>query len=151
MRKTFDFGKIDFYGKGRKINKVEVTIELTEDECFRASAMVWNSKHTDCKIGGQCLDEIAQYIKGNATFDKIYKYWDLYHLNDMHPGTEKQEEALEKAGITNWANDYYNVCDYLKSIDLLYDDGYKFGTGWLKRSIPDDVVRDIRNLLLQSD
>lgn len=148
MEKTFDFGKIDFYGKGRKVNKVEVSVELTEDECFRVSGEIWNSRHTDIECGGQCLDEIAQYIKGNETFDKIYKYWKLYHLNDLHAGTQKQEKALNDAGITNWANDYYKVCDYLESIGLLYDGDYKFGSGWLKYSIPEDDLNDIRSLLV---
>lgn len=30
MKKVFEFGKIDFYGMGRKINKVTVEIELEE-------------------------------------------------------------------------------------------------------------------------
>lgn len=149
MEKVFDFGKIDLNGCGRKVNKVEVTVELTDDGVFTASALVWNSKHTDCEIGGQCLDEIAEFIKDNEIFNKIYKYWKLYHLNDMHPGTKAQEDALHEAGIENWANEYYKVCEYLESVGLLFDNGYKFGTGWLKYDIPEDDLMDIKNLLMK--
>lgn len=148
MEKKFDFGKIDLNGCGRKINKVEVEVELTNDGVFTSSAMVWNSKHTDCEIGGQCLDELASFLKDNATYMKIYGWWKKYHLNDMHPGTEKQEEALEKGGYTGWASNYDKCCEYLKSIGLYEDNGYRFGTGWLKRDIPTNVLNEMKELLM---
>ena len=97
MERTFNFGKIDYYGRGRKINLVEVEVKLSNDGVFTASATIWNSKHTDCVCGGQCLDEVAKYVKSDK-FKKIYRLWKQYHLNDMHAGTEKQEEALKAAG-----------------------------------------------------
>ena len=148
MKRTFNFGKIDYYGRGRKINSVDVKVELSDKGVFTASANIWNSKHTDCVCGGQCLDEVAKYVKSDK-FKKIYRLWELYHLNDMHPGTEKQEEALKAAGLNRWANNYSECCDYLESINLLVDDGYKFGTGWLKREIPVEDVAEIEKLLTE--
>lgn len=145
MRKRFTFGKIDFYGRGRKINSVEVDVELSDKGVFTASGTIWNSKHTDCVCGGQCLDTIAKYIK-NPTFKKIHGLWKQYHLNDMHAGTVRQEEALDAAGLTGYANNYRKCCDYLESIGLLVDDGYKFGTGWLKRDIPAEDLEEIKKL-----
>ena len=148
MKRTFNFGKIDYYGRGRKINLVEVKVELSDEKVFTASTNIWNSKHTDCVCGGQCLDEVAKYVKSDR-FKKIYRLWELYHLNDMHPGTEKQEAALKAAGLNSWANDYSKCCDYLESIGLLVDGGYKFGTGWLKRDIPAEDVAEIEKLLTE--
>ena len=148
MKKTFNFGKIDYYGRGRKINSVEVKVELSDKGVFTASANIWNSKHTDCVCGGQCLDEVAKYVKSDK-FKKIYRLWEQYHLNDMHPGTEKQEEALKVAGLNSWANNYSECCDYLESINLLVDNGYKFGTGWLKREIPVEDIAEIEKLLTE--
>lgn len=68
-------------------------------------------------------------------------------MNDMHPGTEKQESALEQAGLTRWANEYDKCCKYLESIGLLYDNGYKFGTKWLKRDIPYDTQESMRRFI----
>lgn len=146
MKKTYEFNKIDFYGTGRKINAVSVEIELTEDNVFTACGWIWNIRRTDCVSGGQNLDEINKFKKNHPIFKVIYQMWKKYHLNDMHPGTEAQEEALEKAGYTGWANNYYECCDYLKSIGLYEDNGYKFGTGWLKREIPQEDLEIIKGL-----
>ena len=87
------------------------------------------------------------FIKGNATFNSIYRLWKLYHLNDLHAGTKKQEEALkQKFGGVN-ANIYTEQCEYLKSINLYDDNGYKFGTGWIKEEIPANDLQEIKRLL----
>lgn len=107
MKKRFDFGKIDYYGRGSRRNAVTVDVEYTEKDgkkVFTASGMIWNSTRTDCICGGQCLDTIAQYIK-NPTFKQILRLWNLYHLNDMHPECEHQaaagwrEKAAEKVTL----------------------------------------------------
>ena len=60
MKRTFNFGKIAYNG-GRKINAVELEVELRKDEKgrdeFVASCDVWNAHHTDIICGGQCLDD----------------------------------------------------------------------------------------------
>lgn len=107
MKKRFDFGKIDYYGRGSRRNAVTVDVEYTEKDgkkVFTASGMIWNSARSDCICGGQCLDTIAQYIK-NPTFKQIFRLWNLYHLNDMHPECEHQaaagwrEKAAEKVTL----------------------------------------------------
>lgn len=122
----------------------KVEVELTNDNVFRASAMV--TSKGELIMGGQCLDELKEMIN-DETFDTIYKMWKKHHLNDMHPGTEKQEEALTNGGYTSWANNYTECCNYLESIGLLIDNGYKFGTGWLKRDISDNDIEIIKGLL----
>lgn len=146
MYKLFNFGKIDFYGSGRRINPVEVEVRLSDKGVFTASATIWNSRHTDCVCAGQCLDEVSKHITSEP-FKKIYTLWKKHHLNDMHAGTVKQEEALVAAGLTGFAADYKKCCEYLESIGLLVDDGYEFGTGWLKREIPAEDLQEIKNLL----
>jgi hypothetical protein len=124
-----------------KKNKARATveIELTDNGVFTASG------HT-AHYAGQCLEEINKEIKPNKTFDLIYKMWKLHHLNDMHAGTEKQEQALaEKFNGVN-ANIYTEQCEYLESIGLLVDNGYKFGSGWLKREIPTEDLQLIKSL-----
>ncbi len=102
-------------------------------------------QRNDMVMGGQCLDELKELIQ-DETFDKLYRLWKLYHLNDMHAGTVKQEEALREAGLTGWASNYSECCQYLDKVGLLIDDGYKFGTGWLKREIPEEDVKIIQSL-----
>ena len=152
MKTTIKLGKIDGYGNGRKMCLAEIEIELTDDGKFSVCGGGWNSRGTDYMIGGQCLDELAQYssIKNNSKFKQAYEWWKKWHLNDMHAGTEKQEQALEDAGMTNWANEYSKCCDYLESIGLLYDNGYKFGTSWLKREIPAEIQEQMRKFIKEN-
>lgn len=173
MKKTFDFGKIAYAGD-RKVNAVEVTVELKENEqgikTFRASANVWNSTKTDIVAGGQCLDELNKYksLRDDKEFSLIYEMWQKYHLNDLHAGTERQEDALKQAVAEGklekyGANNYEETCNYLQSIGLLEDneylvpkkqeDGsvkevpYKYGTGWITQEIPSSDLELIETLI----
>lgn len=111
MKRTFDFGKIDFDENGHKDNLVTVEMEYKEDgekKRFSVSAMVWNARRNDCICGGQCLDELVPFFSDNATFCEIYRLWKAYHLNDMHPECEHQAAqgwrkiAVEKVNLYNW-------------------------------------------------
>lgn len=154
MKKTFNLGKIAIYGK-RKINLVTLDIELKEKDgkpVFTASAMVWNSKKTDCFLGGQCLDELCRFasIRNNKIFKKVYKFWKLYHLNDMHAGTPEQEKALEEWENKGNKYDYTAACEYLKNINMyeVEHNGkpYKYGHSWLYQAIPENDLQEIKAL-----
>lgn len=157
MKKLFKFGKIDFNGCGRKINAVEIEMELKEKnghKCFSVCGDIWNSKHTDIICGGQCLDDIKPYMHNNSLFKEIHRLWKLYHLNDMNAGTKEQKAALDKAvetGKLSKRYDYKESCDYLKSIgkyEVEYNgEPYKYGHGWITYDIPDDDLRKIEELL----
>lgn len=150
LSKTIDFGKIAFYG-GRRINSVTVELNLyllaNNKIRFTASGNVWNSKKTDIVCGGQCLDTLYRFLGKNQTFKKIYSWWKEYHLNDSKPGTKAQMEALKEARRQNIEgynfNDYVSCCDYLKSINLYEDNGYKYGHGWIYEEIPQDVLDEM--------
>lgn len=137
MKKTFDFGKIDYMGRNRKDCAVNVTIELKEkggekvfdkdgvftgNYCnryveFTASGNIWNHCHSDIYSGGQNLDEIAKYIK-TPLFQKIYTFWKKYHLNGMHAGTPEQEKAIAEWTAEGNKYDYTKVCEMLKKCGL---------------------------------
>lgn len=111
MKRNFDFGCIDFEGKGTARNRVTVEMEYKQDgdkKCFSVSANVWNTRHSDIVCGGQCLDTIAPYMNNNSVFSEILRLWKLYHLNDMHPECEHQHAAgwdklaNEKVTLYHW-------------------------------------------------
>ena len=94
MKKVFHFGRIDYYGRGCRINAVDVEVELKEKSeglAFSACGEIWNDNHSDVVSAGQNLDELAKYIHDDR-FDRIYAMWQKYHLNDMHPECEHQRE-----------------------------------------------------------
>lgn len=121
--------------------------ELSDDGNFAA--------HGDITIrgkwvqGGQCLGapEFVAWGKRDKNIADLLEIWKVWHLNYLHAGTEKQEAWLHAHGYDNWANEYDKTCKALKRAGLLVDDGYEFGTGWLKREIPADVKARIRELL----
>lgn len=111
MKRTFDFGSIDYEGRGKAQNRVTVEMEYKQDgdkKCFSVSAMVWNARHSDCVCGGQCLDSIAPYMSDNPVFSEILRLWKAYHLNDMHAECEHQHAegwhklASEKVTLYHW-------------------------------------------------
>lgn len=155
MKKTLYFSKIDWNGTGRKINAVDVEIELRDKldgPAFSAMAMIWNNKHTDIVCGGQCLDELMEFLGDNEIFAIIHKMWKLYHLNDMHVGTPRQEEALKKAGFLGGKNyNYKEACEYLKSINLYDDNGKVYGKNWYYWPIPDEDLEIIKSLFFYGE
>lgn len=141
MKKTIDLGLADFgLWHGRRTRAI-VHMELDDKNVLHVTADIRGVSY------GQTIDEVEKAYKGNPLAEKIVNWWRKYHLNDMHAGTPKQEEALNKAGITNWADDYDICRKYLESIGLLYDNGYKFGSSWLKEEIPADDLHEIKEFL----
>lgn len=175
-RATVDFGKIAFNYSGRKANAADVEIELIEcggDPIYNCGGKatgrktpqytelhirgeVWDTKHTDIVMGGQCLESMKPYIH-SALFNEIYELWSKYHLNGMHAGTPEQEAAIkareERIGrqLT-----YDEKCELLKEAHLyeveytgpavgrMYDhEPYVYGHAWLIQDLPDDVVKRV--------
>ena len=148
--KTFTFDKIAFYGK-KRINTPTLEVELRNTNKgieFSVCGNIWNATHTDIVCGGQCLDTMIKFssLANNELFMKIYKLWKVWHLNSMHPGTVAQEEALANFTPKNQYDRYEEDCAYLDSIGLLVDNGYKYGSAWLHREIPDDVLAEMKSL-----
>lgn len=149
MKKKFEFGKIDYYGTGRRINAVDVEIELRETAKgpeFTACGDVWNVRHSDVVSGGQNLDEIARFKAQDPVFSEIYALWKKHHLNSMHAGDEAQEACLDEFfGESRY--DYDLAVDALKKAGLYEHNGYRYGSDWLYRPIPEDDMKKIQALL----
>lgn len=122
--KKFEFNKIDYNDTGRKAYMVELEVTLQEKEdgklCFSANGDVWNTKHTDIVMGGQCIDDIwneyASQIKDRHLFFVIKELWEQYHLNDLNAGCKHQRKL-------NWTYEQHpsEPCPTC---------GYKMGTDW---------------------
>ena len=160
-QRTFEFGKIDYYGTGRRINAVTVRVTLYGDGSnespyeLSVCGEIWNARRSDIVSGGQNLYEISKYITGNPLFDEIYDLWEKYHLNGINAGTHRQTAALiaeterrnaehHKNGEKDeepltYASRFYDACDYLKSINLFID---TLGEGELLRDETEEVRHD---------
>ena len=92
FRKSFDFGKINYNGTGRRY-AVNVNIEYRLEE--RDGRLFWEFSACGSigqRCGGQCLDTIAEFVH-NATFRAIHGLWKRNHLNGMTAGSPAQEAA----------------------------------------------------------
>lgn len=159
-------GKVDYSGKGRNANPVEMSVSLKQkggEFVFSASASVWNCAHTDIHMSGQCVDEVVKLLEeSKAPEDTLKKarficdMWQKYHLNDMHAGTPAQE-ALLKAAVENGelekASNYDNACRYLEEHGMLFDRecGYRYGTGWLLEKIPEKDLEHIMRFIVEEE
>ena len=154
INKKLSFGKHAVCSV-RKLNEIEVELTLGKASngkpTFSACASVWNARHTDILMGGQCLDTILEHCKAmraNSLYKEIVGLWERNHLNDMHAGTEAQEKAIHEWRDKNGGRyDYNEACDYLRSIGLYEDNGYKYGTGWLYREISDEDMKRIKEIM----
>ena len=121
-----------------------------------------NPSGTDCVLGGQCLDTIAQYVD-DPVFREIYAIWKRWHLNGMNAGTPEQEDAVKKWIADGHKYDYDSACAYLAEIGLLtvpfhgvsagrvYNgELYTYGRGWIVNELPQDVVDRVKELMLST-
>ena len=153
MKKTIQFGKVDYTNNGKKNCLVEVEINFDGTK-FSASGTIWNHLKTDCYCAGQILDEIKELIPNNKLFNQIHNIWKKYHLNDMTAGSPKQVEYLKTIQKPDDAEFYTWECEQLKKVNLLHDESYlydgkpyKYGSAWLTTEIPTEVKQEINNLI----
>jgi antirestriction protein len=161
FKREISLGKIDYDGRGRKINKVTIDVEIRNKENAKdwetlkelhnvpevaMSGNVWNGRGTDISAGGQMLDELARFYRGNEKVQRLIAIWKKYHLNDMKAGTKKQSAAIEAWEVSGNKYSYDGVVEHLKSIGLYEDNGYKYGHGWLYQPVPESVISEIKQL-----
>ena len=103
--------------------------------------------HSQGQIYDQLTDE-SLVPNSNYVYEdllEIQRIWKRYHLNDMRAGTPKQEEFVREWQLTH-AYDYTEVCKALSEADLLYDNGYKYGSSWLREEVPLEVIKYLFSL-----
>lgn len=76
---------------------------------------------------------------------KIQSIWERWHLNDMRAGTPKQEAFIREWRLSNKYS-YNEACKALNEAGLLIDNGYRYGTSWLKEEVPKEVIKYLFSL-----
>jgi len=149
--KTVYLGTILEYNNKRA--KVHCSIKY-ENGKLSISGVVGAKKNGNATgSSGQMYDSILENME-NFNFapewDKIkafqfVEYWKEWHLNDMTAGTPKPEAFIKESEKTN-KYDYTLACEALKKANLYDDNGYKYGTAWLSKEIPDNVIKFLDGL-----
>lgn len=150
MKKKIQLGKVDYEGKGYESNSVDIEYSL-KDGKFSASGNIWMSSKRDILSGGQNLEEIASLFPNHELCQRIVSVWKKWHLNDMHAGSPKQEDFLEKLNLPNY-NHYETAKEKLKEAGLDPDESflhngkpYEYGTAWLHVELPSQVIEEIES------
>lgn len=141
-------------GKGQGFKTVKVNIRLAKQICKDWKTLeekqmyVFTASASGKGRCGQCLDFIQENAEKymipeerRALYNRIYKIWSEYHLNDLQAGTEKQTALLTKEQCR--IDNYEKACETLKHFGLLEDRGHKYGHGWLCKEIPVEVIAEI--------
>lgn len=146
--KRYVLGKVDYHGRGRKVNKVELTWSVEEGR-FAMSGGVWNGNGTDYTACGQMVDDVAQMFPHNAKVQRMAAIWRRWHLNDLKAGSAVQEAYLREWPIYRseyaYPRSYFEVASQvLTAAGLNPDpDGYVYGTAWKREALPADVLAEI--------
>lgn len=137
----YDLGKIDYNGSGRRNCKAAITWRL-EDGRFSMCAEIWNPRETDVYAGGQCVDTVAAYFPNDTKAQRMVAIWERWHLNDMRAGTPAQEAYPNQYGR---GGSYDANLTALTDAGYNPDNGYVYGSKWLREDLPADVVAEIES------
>lgn len=157
MRKTYTLGKVDYNNTSRKDCEAQLEWELDGGK-FSMSGGIWNPRKTDYITCGQCVDEIAALFPNDKQAQSMLAVWQEWHLNDMKAGSQRQEAYL-KADTATWESakaagvQYYDYAKAALFVEGLEPDAeylhegkpYSYGSAWLKRDLPPEVLAEILN------
>lgn len=83
---------------------------------------------------------------------RLKQAWQRWHLNHMRAGTYEQERMVrEWREFAPGSYDYQAACKMLEEKGLLIDNGYKYGSAWLKEEVPSDVLEWLFSLPGEGD
>lgn len=107
---------------------------LVQGVRFSATGCIVAKGETDAYSFGQCWDILPEVVKPSKGLTRadilmIHEIWKQYHLNDMNAGCEHMERD------SGWGlGDVCPVC------------GYRWGSAWKYRPIPDYIMKEISRL-----
>jgi len=140
--------------KDKKGNLAVVEVNLEQQE----KGLVFSASGEYKGSMGQCLDSIEPK---NEPQNALIDLWKKYHLNDMNAGCIHQDkwqdirinpEELpnshanrdEKGILASWVYPKDHEKGFLgKACPIC---GYKYGTSWLYRPLPDNIEEEINNI-----
>lgn len=149
-------GKVDYTNSGKRNCEAAITWSL-EGGRFSMCAEIWQANKRDIYTGGQCVDSVAAYFPNDKKAQRMVAIWREWHLNDMTAGSPAQESWLKANPLDPksyaYPKSHYEVASAaLRAAGLNPDPGYQhngkpysYGSAWLSRELPADVVSEIES------
>lgn len=124
-----------------------VEVSLTEDRLSIVGSLGPGGRDGS----GQVYEELESKYSSDEFIKRIIPIWKKWHLNDLTPGSPKQEDFLNK--VFDKRPNYDTCIDKLKEVNLYEDESfifngqpYKYGSAWLKTELPQEVINEIKEL-----
>jgi hypothetical protein len=102
---------------------------------------------------GQCVNEVVDYFPTDQKAQRMREVWKNWHLNDLTAGSPAQRDYL-----SNHRTSDTKLTHYERALKLLAEAGlnpdpnylhkgkpYEYGSAWLKRTIPEDIIKEIES------
>lgn len=139
------------------INKI-IRIGLTKDSGYLWCKISYKDGRLSItgvegpKSNGNCRGGCGQIVMHEWDFselcdgwtpelvERFRDVWETYHLNNMQAGTPAQTAYLKANPVPNTGNHFVNSCKALADAGLNPDNGYTYGSTWLRIDVPDDVL-----------
>lgn len=138
---------INFVSANKKKVQLEINIEEMERKALDWETLQEVEHPIVLSISGECGGHYGQIYDSfvpTAKQKRLIDLWKDNHLNDMCAGTKKQTEYLKSIACKC---DYNNQCKELEKVGLLVDNGYKYGTRWLYKTLHienlEEIIADI--------
>lgn len=97
--------------------------------------------------GYKTLEAISPVPQWDAEkIKRLFDIWDRWHMNNMCAGTPAQTQYLKNNRPKAFVHDYTAQCNLLEAAGLLTDNGYTYGSQWLKEEVPQDVLTWLKEL-----
>ena len=149
--KIINPGRVRIYGR---LSEVFIKIKLTAGGRLTISGVEgpWHSGNCAGSCG-QIVDRLENIVRRHKGWSRdklnlLREYWDKWHLNDIRAGCEHQDEwdvskmlalpdgKTERAGWVYPAGHPEGLL--CKPCPVC---GYKYGSAWTKRDVPEGVLR----------
>ena len=134
-----------------RAGKVFVTVNLNHLNNLSITGVIGPRHGGNCQGGcGQIIRELqpSQFTRFQKpwTYQKVEEFlqvWRRWHLNDMRAGTPAQEQWLrdhqQEAEEEHRRGRYTWACEALGAAGLNPDQGYSYGSRWLKEELPEAI------------
>lgn len=142
-----DFKKVVCIGKTKDVGMLFCEIAFSEGQ-LSVSGVEGPKRNGNAK--GSCgqiiMDEweIASFATGwdEDLVQRFREVWATWYLNDMQAGTPKQTAYLK----ANPQRGYIESKEALRVAGLDPDEGYSYGTQWLRVEVPEEVLEFLKSL-----
>jgi hypothetical protein len=111
-----------------------------------AGQIIMGFKEYDFRGYHTLADLVPEQSWDAAMIRKLFDVWDRWHCNDMKAGTPAQEAYLRANPVNDALNHYDKACQALTAAGLNPDNGYGYGSQWLREDVPADVLEWLQSL-----